>query len=145
MRQGAPGLRRWKVPRVAAALTVAVLVGALVTGSATANSTTGRSKSANPENHCTLTATTADPAGRMTICVRYAYGRNDIVDVRGMEATYRSKHGYTLPYFSFVFRAAVGNIADAHFASRMQQSYNVRKYGSGFLAPKKMTSMHFHT
>jgi inner membrane protein involved in colicin E2 resistance len=80
----------------------------------------------------------------MTICVRYAYGPSDIVHVQGVEASYRSRHGYTLPYFSFIFLPAERNITDAHFASRKRQSYHVRNYSSGFLAPRKMTGMHFH-
>jgi hypothetical protein len=128
---------------MAAAFTVTVLVGAFAASSATANSATEHTVSANSDNHCTMTATTTDAAGRMTICVRYAYGHNDIVRVQGIEASYQSQHGYTLPYFSFEFRPAERNIADVRFASQMKQSYNVRKYSSGVLAPKKMTSMHF--
>jgi hypothetical protein len=122
---------------------VALLVGggvaAAVTMSASGRGAPARvfvrSDSAFPPGNCTeqLTMTAAD--GHMSGCISYAYGPTDTIEVRYVEASYKSASGEAAPYFTFAFRNPASGKVDYQFAAKEVEANAVRSDSTGPMMP----------
>jgi hypothetical protein len=102
---------------------------------AIARSGTGTGTGKSPSS-CILTVTKVARLGQVTICVDYGYSdHGKIVRVGSVEASFRSRPGFALPWFTFALLSSSGKIDD-RFSSAMRQGNAVRSSSSGRLKPR---------
>jgi hypothetical protein len=125
--------QRWARYALAALLVPGVVVAVAIStaaGRAPARELAGSLSAAMPGG-CTeqLTLTASD--GRMSGCVSYVYGPRGSVDVRGVEASFTSASGQTLPYFTFAFRNPASGKVDYQFATNTVYANAVKSHSTG--------------
>lgn len=119
------------LPAFALVLMGAVTAVAILLAAGCSRQPVGR-LTASSSRSCTLTATTSARGGTLTICAQYSVDGAGLVHVRSMLASYRSRRGYTLPYFAVTLTDAVTGAAEARLPSPVDEANAVRSYRSDF-------------
>jgi hypothetical protein len=132
MRKGDRRRRRRRSRNIVAGFLTAGAVVAAITVLAGTSSPVqrGRVQPAMP-GACTERATLSVARGQLAGCVSYRYVSRGFVQVRGLEAFFRSAYGYALPYFTFAFRDPTTGRVDYQFATKAVEANAAQSHDTG--------------
>ena len=126
--------RRWRRRSrniVAGLLTAGAVVAALTVLAGISSPVPGGRGAAAMSGDCTERASLSVARGQLAGCVSYRYVSGGLVQVRGVEALFRSAYGYAMPYFSFAFRDPATGRVDYQFATKAVEANAAQSHDTG--------------